>query len=85
MFIFYRSEVGSLQLSTGVPPFGSPRLLIRCTDSHSSYLEAASFIRNPRPFHAVVTMYPVNMYRAWNNELKSIWKEDAEASFEALP
>jgi hypothetical protein len=45
----------------GPPTVGCPRLLIQYIRSYSPYLEAVSFIRNPRTRHAVVTVDQLNM------------------------
>jgi 5-methylcytosine-specific restriction endonuclease McrA len=45
----------------GPPTVGCPLLLIQYIRSYPPYLEAISSIRNPRTWHAVVTVDPLNM------------------------
>jgi hypothetical protein len=45
----------------GPPTVGCPRLLIQYIHSYPPYLEAVSSIRNPRTYHAVETVDPLNM------------------------
>jgi hypothetical protein len=45
----------------GPPTFGCPRLLIQYILSYPPYLEAVTFVHNPRTRHTVVTVDPLNM------------------------